>query len=74
MSELTSQLAILFKKRWRWCDLHLSVAEYRATHVIYNVAEHGKHVGQVTVTLDHTKIPKQVSQSASLDDEDQKHG
>ena len=74
MCELTRQLDTLLKKQWRWCDLHLSVAEYCPSHVIYNVAEHGKHVGQITITLVPAKIPKQAPQPASLDEKDQKHG
>jgi hypothetical protein len=74
MSDLTHQLDTLLKKQWRWCDLRLSVADSCPSHVIYNVAEHGKHVGQITITLVPAKIPKQAPQSASLDEEDQKRG
>ena len=73
MCELTRQLDILLKKRWRWRDLHLSVAEYCPSHVIYNVAEHGKHMGQITITF-VPKNPKQSSKSTSLDEGDQKLG
>jgi hypothetical protein len=60
--ELTSQLDILFRKRWRFCDLHFSLAEYRPPYAIYEVEENGKYIGRVTITLDPARVPKHVPQ------------
>jgi len=74
MCELSSQLDILFKKRWRFSDLHFSLAEYRPPLAVYDVEENGKYVGRITMTLDPARIPKHVPQSASIDEKERHHG
>lgn len=71
MCELSAQLDILLKKRWRFCDLHFSLAEYRPPCAIYDVEENGRYVGRVTMTLHLFTTPEQAPQTLFADKEDQ---